>query len=82
MSIPVRHRGVELDCSYRADFIVAAALVVEIKASNELKPIHAAQLLTYMRLLDKQVGLLIHFNAVLLRDGVRRIRLGSHTKSS
>jgi len=68
----VRYKDLELDCGYRADLVVADALVVEIKAVQELEPVHEAQLLTYMKLGSWKLGLLINFNVPVLRDGIRR----------
>ena len=72
--VPLRvcYKELALDCGYRADFVVADALVVEIKAVQELEPIHEAQLLTYMKLGDWKLGLLINFNVPVLKDGIRR----------
>lgn len=70
--LPVHYKGVELDCGYRPDFIVEDALVVELKAVEEVLPIHEAQLLTYLRRSKKWAGLLINFNELRLVDGVRR----------
>ena len=71
--LPVEYKGVQLDCGYRLDLLVAGRVVVEIKAVDELLPVHTAQLLTYLKLGGWQVGLLINFNVPLLKDGIRRI---------
>lgn len=72
--LPVSYKGVHLDCGYRLDLVVNGQLVVELKAVEHLEPIHQAQLLTYLRLSRKRVGLLINFNVALLKQGiVRRI---------
>ena len=71
--LPVEYKGVQLDCGYRLDLLVAGRVVVEIKAVDELLPVHTAQLLTYLKLGGWQVGLLINFNVALLKDGIRRI---------
>ena len=70
--LPVRYKGIQLECGYRLDLLVANLLVVEIKAVEALAPIHDAQLLTYLRLGGWKVGLLINFNVVVLKDGIRR----------
>jgi GxxExxY protein len=75
LALPVEHKGIQLDCAYRIDLLVDAALVVEIKAVKTIERIHEAQLLTYMKLGGWRVGLLINFNAHLLRSGVRRMVL-------
>ena len=68
----VRYKGIQLECGYRIDVLVADLVVVEIKAVETLAPIHDAQLLTYLRLGGWKVGLLINFNVVVLKDGIRR----------
>lgn len=70
--LPVAYKGVQLDCGYRLDLLVAEAVVVEIKAVQAIEPIHEAQLLTYLRLGGWKLGLLINFNVPILKDGVRR----------
>ncbi len=74
---PVRYREVVLECGYRIDFVVAGALIVEVKAVQEILPIHRAQLLTYMKLERKPLGLLINFNVPALKDGIERLILGN-----
>jgi len=71
--LPVIHKGVQLDCGYRVDLLVQDAVIVELKAVDEVIPIHTAELLSYLRLSGKSVGLLIHFNVQILIDGVDRI---------
>jgi GxxExxY protein len=71
--IPVEYKDVTLDCGYRLDFLVEDYLVVELKAAEQLRPIHEAQLITYMKLAEAPVGLLINFNVKLLKDGIRRL---------
>ena len=70
--LPVDYKGTRLDCGYRLDFLVAGAVIVEIKAIRAIEPIHEAQLLTYLRLGKCKVGLLINFNVPVLKDSVRR----------
>ncbi len=72
---PVRYKGLLLDCGYRVDVLVGSALVLELKSVSKLLPIHEAQLLTYMKLSDKQTGLLINFNVRFLKDGIKRMVL-------
>jgi GxxExxY protein len=72
--LPVIYKGVGLDCGYRLDFLVDGALVVEIKAVDALAPIHAAQMLTYLKLGGWELGLLLNFNVTVLKDGIRRMR--------
>ena len=69
--IPLNYKSVLLDCSYRADLIIAD-VVVELKAVEAINSIHEVQLVTYLRLLRKPVGLLMNFHAPVLKDGIRR----------
>jgi len=71
--VTVDYKGHVLLNAYRVDLLVENAVVVELKAVETLEPVHAAQLLTYLRLLRRRVGLLINFNVPVLRKGVRRI---------
>ena len=71
--LPIAYKGVKLDCGYRLDIVVADQLILELKACQELLPIHEAQLLTYLRLTGIKYGLLINFNVPVLKDGIRRI---------
>ncbi len=73
LELPVEYKGVKLDCGYRIDLLVAKSVVVEIKSAETLLPIHQAQVLTYMRLGNWQVGLLINFNVHLLKHGIKRL---------
>jgi GxxExxY protein len=73
--LPVNYKGVTLECGYRLDFMVENKLIVELKSVDKLQKIHEAQILTYMRLAHLTVGLLINFNAVMLRDGIKRFVL-------
>jgi GxxExxY protein len=71
-SMPIKYKGVLLDCGYRIDLVVDGVVVVELKSVEHVLPIHEAQLLTYMRLGAYGVGLLINFNVPVLKDGVVR----------
>jgi GxxExxY protein len=73
VALPLSYRGHALDCSYRLDFVVEHALVLEIKAVEALAPIHQAQLLSYLRMGGFKVGLLINFHTTLLKSGLRRV---------
>ncbi len=73
VALPVRYKGVTLDCGYRMDLLVDDLVIVEIKAVESLSPIHEAQLLTYLKLAEKSVGLLINFNVPVLKQGLKRI---------
>lgn len=70
--LPVRYKGVKLDCGYRLDLVVEDVLIVELKTVEKLQKIHEAQLLTYLRLSGISVGLLINFNESLLKHGIKR----------
>lgn len=72
-ALPVVYRGVRLDCGYRIDLLVQGQVVVEVKAVDRLKPIHRAQVLSYLKLSGCKVGLLINFNVKMLKDGVCRL---------
>ena len=76
VSLPVRYKGVRLDCGYRADLVVADLVVVEAKSVDSLLPIDDAQLLTYLRLGGWRAGLLINFNVSVLKEGIHRRVLG------
>lgn len=71
--IPVCFEGEFLDAGYRADLLVEDCVLVELKSVETLLPIHKAQLLSYLRLSQKQVGLLINFNVEQLRGGIKRV---------
>jgi GxxExxY protein len=70
--LPVIYDGIEIDAGYRIDILVESAVIIELKAVENLLPIHEAQLLTYLRLSRKKLGLLINFNVVLLKNGIKR----------
>jgi GxxExxY protein len=74
--LPVNYKGVNLDCGYKLDLLVENTVVVELKAVDKLHPVHEAQLLTYLRLGQWRVGLIINFNVSVLKDGIRRRVLG------
>ena len=83
--IPVVYEGVRIDAGFRADLIVEDKVIVEIKSVEVLAPVHRKQLLTYLRLADKRLGLLINFHVALIKDGITRIVNGleddDHAKS-
>lgn len=72
-AVPLVYGMVKLECGFRADLVVNGRVVVEIKCKEALHPVDQAQLLSHLRLLDIQVGLLINFHVVLLKDGIKRI---------
>ncbi len=71
--ICVDYKGLLLGHAYRADLLIEDRLIVELKTVEQIMPLHKAQLLTYLRLLKKPLGLLINFNTAVLKDGVRRV---------
>jgi len=71
--LPVVYRDVQLEVGYRIDLLVENQVIVELKSVDSLLPIHQAQVLSYMKMSNKKVGLLINFNVTLLKDGVRRL---------
>lgn len=73
MWLPVVYDGTEIEGGYKIDLLVEEIVVVELKVVEQILPIHKAQLLSYLKLSNKNVGLLINFNVVHLRDGIRRI---------
>jgi GxxExxY protein len=72
-AVPLVYETVKLECGFRADLVINQAVVVEIKCKEAIHPVDQAQLLSYLRLLDLQVGLLINFHVVVLKDGIKRI---------
>lgn len=73
--IPVTYKGEVLDLSYKADFVIEDQMIVELKAVEKIMPLHEAQLLTYLKLSGIHLGLLMNFNVVLLKDGIKRMAL-------
>lgn len=72
VSLPVHFKGEELDKQFIIDVLVENEIVLELKSVEVLMPVHEAQLVTYLKLADKRLGLLINFNVVLLKEGIRR----------
>ena len=75
LGLPVVYQGEKLDAGYRLDLVVDSSVIVEVKSVEALAPIHHAQVLTYLKLSGLRVGLLINFNVVLLKQGIRRLVL-------
>ena len=71
--LPMEYKGLKLDCGYRLDLVVENLVIVELKSVNKIDPIHEAQLLTYLRLRNSWVGLVINFNVAVLKNGIKRI---------
>ena len=74
-SIPIKYKNVKIDCAFRSDFIVENNIILELKTAKEILPIHEAQLLTYLKLTKIKLGLILNFNVILLKDGIKRIIL-------
>ncbi|GHC59640.1 GxxExxY protein [Roseibacillus persicicus] len=77
--LPITYKGLAIENAYRIDILVADTLIIELKAIEKTLPIHKAQLLTYLTLTGKPLGLLINFNTSLLKDGVTRVINSKHT---
>ena len=71
--LSLNYKGVVLDCGYRLDLLVEDRVIVELKSIEGLEPIHEAQMLTYLKLRNAWLGLIINFNVIMLKDGVRRL---------
>jgi GxxExxY protein len=73
VSLPVQYKGKALDCGYRIDIFVEHSIIIELKSVDMILSIHKAQLLTYLKLSNCQLGLLLNFNTPLMRDGIHRL---------
>ena len=73
VGLPVLYDDVKLDVGYRIDLLVEDQVILELKSVDQLAPVHQAQLITYLKLADKRVGLLINFNVERVVDGIKRI---------
>ncbi len=71
--LPIEYKGTKLDCGYRMDVVADNQLILELKSCEGLHPIHEAQLLTYLKLTGKKVGLLFNFNVPILKQGIKRL---------
>ncbi|HEY3309609.1 MAG TPA: GxxExxY protein [Desulfuromonadaceae bacterium] len=72
-SLPIVYKGKTLECGYRLDVVVSNTILLELKSVEKLLPIHEAQILTYLKLSGIRTGLLINFNEILLKNGIKRI---------
>ncbi len=77
LGAPIVYKNRSLECGFRVDFLIEDRVVLELKSVESLLPVHESQLLTYLRMLNKQVGLLINFNVPVLKTGVRRCVLNA-----
>jgi GxxExxY protein len=73
--IPLVYDGVEVDTAFRVDLLVQDKLIVELKAVEKILPIHEAQIITYLKITGRRLGLLVNFNSILMKNGIRRIAL-------
>jgi GxxExxY protein len=73
LALPVRYEGVKLDLGFRVDLLVDDKLVIEIKSVEAVAPVHRKQVHTYLRLMNKRLGLLINFNVELMKNGIHRV---------
>jgi GxxExxY protein len=71
--LPIIYKGKKLDCGYRLDIVVEKQIILELKSCEKIEPIHTAQLLTYLKLLNIKLGLLLNFNTPIMKDGIVRI---------
>ena len=74
-SVAVHYKGVNLDCAYRLDILVEGCVIIELKSVENILPIHEAQLLTYMKLTNHKLGLLLNFNVPTMKQGIKRLVL-------
>ena len=75
LKVPLIYKEISLNCGYRIDLLIEKKLIVEIKVVEKLDTIHLAQILTYMRLSDIKIGLLLNFNELVLKNGIKRVVL-------
>ena len=73
VELPVEYKGSRVECGYRMDLLVEKVVVLELKSVAKLDPIHQAQMMTYLKLSDKKLGLLLNFNVPLMKDGIKRV---------
>jgi GxxExxY protein len=74
VAIPVVYKDIKLECGYRIDILVENTVIIELKAIEAFAPVHEAQILTYMKFANKTIGLLMNFNVVMLKNGLKRYK--------
>ncbi len=74
--VPIEYRGIRFDEGYRLDLLVDDLIIIEIKSVEEVNKVHKKQLLTYLRMMDKPLGLLLNFNVNLMKEGISRVANG------
>ena len=77
-SLPVVYKNIQLECGYRIDILVEEKVIIELKAVEKLNDIHLAQIMSYMKLSDIKLGLLVNFNTHYLKNGIKRVALNHH----
>jgi len=82
LPIPIEYEGIQFEEGYRLDLLVEDKVIVEVKSVSAIAPIHKKQLLTYLRLMNKRLGILINFNEELIRDGISRTVNGLEEEAS
>ena len=75
LPLPVEYKGIQLDTGYRIDLLIEDSLIIELKSVEKILPIHEAQILTYIKLAKVKIGLLINFNVLKVKEGIRRFIL-------
>lgn len=75
VELPVKYKNILISCGYRIDLLIENKLILELKSVDKIAPVHEAQLLTYMRLANIKIGLLMNFNEKVLKDGIKRFVL-------
>ena len=81
INCPIIYKEVKISCGFRIDLLIEDKIIVELKCVDDIIPIHEAQLLTYLKLYKKELGLIINFNEIYLRDGIRRLVLQKPLRS-
>ena len=71
--LPLIYKGIKIDCGYRIDVLVEDSIIIELKSIEQILPVHKSQVLSYLRLSNLKLGLLINFNVILLKQGIHRI---------
>lgn len=74
-ALPIFYKDIRLNCGYRLDMVVEDQVIIEIKAVNDIAPVHEAQLLSYLKMSHYKRGLLINFNVTMLKNGIHRLKL-------
>jgi len=72
VTVPIKYKGKSLECGYRLDLVVDDSLILELKCADKILPIHGAQLITYLKLTGKRVGLILNFQVPVLKEGIVR----------